>query len=345
MGQILRNWRVLAATLFSVVLIMSAYALARGVAAPPVAQASTETALLQAIATRDSDGDGLPDWEEALYGTDARNQDSFHLGMTDSEAVAKGLIVPKAIADVPTTSSIPAGRVITDPSLPSAPAEGTLTAAFAKNFFTLYINAVQQTPDGNLSQADMQSVASAALAELAQSVTLAPDFKSMQSLTVTGSGPEAMKAFAVSAEAVFLANKGTATNTETVYLQKAIEDNDTTALPQIASIAKVYRSVATGLAVLPVPAELANDGLALINAMARMSEITEDFTRVNDDPIATMLALQQYPQAVQNLGNTFIRIGNIYKTAGVSFQKGEPGASFVNLVANIAAKQKAEKKP
>src|SRR3990167_5251431 len=97
MGQILQNWRVITAILFSAVLIVGAFVLARGIESPSSAQASEETALLHAIATKDSDSDGLPDWEEALYGTDPHNQDSFHLGMSDGEAVAKGLIVPKAI--------------------------------------------------------------------------------------------------------------------------------------------------------------------------------------------------------------------------------------------------------
>ena len=68
MGQILSNWRVLTATFFAVVLIIGAYMLARNTKSPPLALASAETALLQAIAARDSDGDGLPDWEDRWRG-------------------------------------------------------------------------------------------------------------------------------------------------------------------------------------------------------------------------------------------------------------------------------------
>ncbi len=107
MGQILPNWRITLAVLFSIVLIGGSFLLAHSVESPQVAQASTETALLQAIATKDSSGDGLPDWEKSLYGIplNASTTDYFNLGMTDGEAVAKGLIVPKAVADIPTTAS------------------------------------------------------------------------------------------------------------------------------------------------------------------------------------------------------------------------------------------------
>src|SRR5207244_2422620 len=81
----LPNWRTVTALGIALVLVAGAYILARGFEAPAAARASTETALLQAIATKDSDGDGLPDWEEALYGTDPHVVDTRNLGMTDGE--------------------------------------------------------------------------------------------------------------------------------------------------------------------------------------------------------------------------------------------------------------------
>jgi len=339
------NWQILAATLFSAVLIGGAYVFARGIESPSVAQASEESALLQAIATKDSDNDGLPDWEEALYGTDPRVTDTFKLGMTDGEAVAKGLIVPKAIADISVATSSPDGRVIVDPSLPPAPAEGTLTAAFAQNFFTLYLTARENNNGADLSENQMNDIANKALSSLSSSVAVAPDFKSSKDLVVAGSGPDALKAFAVSAEAVLRKNTANATTSELNYLKSALLNNDSTAFSHIASIAKGYRNSAVGLSVLSVPKELAADDLALINSMMRMSQITTDFTKVETDTLTTMLALQQYPQVVATIGATFINIGKIYAAAGISLPAGAPGASFVNLVSDLAREQAAAKKP
>lgn len=344
MGQILRNWRIPLAVLFSAVIIVGAYLLARGVRSPQIAEASAETALLQAIATKDTDGDGLSDWEEALYGTDSNITDTFKLGMTDGEAVAKGLIVPKAIADIPVITSSPSA-LPTDGSLPPAPAEGTLTAAFAQHFFTLFMAAKEANGGGDLSESQMNDVANQALSSLASTVTIAPDYKSAKDINVSGSGAEVMKNFAAQAEAVLFKNTVNATISELDYLKSAIMNNDTTAIPHIVSIAKGYRDSAIGLAVLPVPQELATDDLMLINALMRVSEITSDFARVNDDPLATMLALQQYPQAVINLTRAFIDIGNIYKTAGISLPAGTPGASFVNLIEDMANEQATAQKP
>lgn len=330
---------MLVAALFSAVIVVGAYLLARGVESPDIAQASTESALLQAIATKDSDGDGLPDWEETLYGADPRTADTFHLGMTDGEAVAKGLLVPKAIADIPVATSSPAAA--DQDGLPPPPAEGTLTAAFAKSFFTLYLAAKQANGGEDLSESEMKNVSNQALGSLSSVVTTAPNFKSEKDVKVSGSGSDALKAFAVSAEAVLLKNTSNATKTPLGYLKSILEDNDTTAISHLASIAKMYRGSAAGLAALPVPTELATDNLALVNALMRMSEVTNDFTKADTDPLTTILALQQYVGVAQQLGAAFMNIGKVYAVADISLPNGAPGASFANLAADVIASENA----
>lgn len=338
MGQILKTWRVPIATFFSLSLVLGAYLLARGVGSPPVAQASVETALLGAIASRDSDADGLPDWEEALYSTSPTNPDTFNLGMTDGIAVARGLIVPEAIADISVATSSPSSSALIDPTLPPPPAEGTLTAQFSRQFLVTYLAAKEQNGGADLSQDDVNSIANQVLSSLS-SLAPAPDFKTAQDIRVSGSGPDALKAFAISAEAVLLKNTSNATTSEINYLKSALENNDATALPHLASLAKIYRNSAIGLAVLPVPQELAATDLTLINSLMRISEISSDFARVNTDPLATMLALYQYPQAVADLATAFLEIWKVYGVANVSLPAGAPGASFANLVEDAVASQ------
>ena len=335
------RWGVYTASIISLVLVFGTYILVKNSTHASVAEASAESALLEAIATKDSDGDGLTDWEEALYGTDPHITDSFKLGMTDGEAVARGLVVPKAIADIAVATSSP---VSFDPDgLPPPPAEGTLTAAFTQHFVTLYLLAKEANGGADLSESDMANIANEALNSLSSVIGAAPDFKSANDLKVSGSGPEALKAFAAAAEAVLRKNTSTATKSEILYLQDAVEKNDATALPYIALIAKGYRDSAIGLSVLTVPQELVADVLTLVNAMIRISEITTDFARVNDDPLAAMLALGQYPAAVQSLGTAFMHIGTVYRESGVSLPSGAPGAPFVNLIEDMASEQAAAK--
>lgn len=342
MAVILRQWRIVFATCFSALLVVGAYWAAQGTLHPPVAEASTEIELLRAIANRDSTGDGLPDWEKQLYGIplNATTTDYFGLGMTDGEAVARGLIVPKAIATAPqesTDSSV-------DPSLPAAPATGTLTDTFARNFFSLYITTREQK-GGELTQDDLDGIVTQLLDQLSSSVAPAQPFRKSSDLTVSGSGSSALQDFAVRAEAVFNANSSTASKSEIEYLKDVVQGNDNSALAHITSIGETYRKIAMGLAVLAVPSDLAATDLALINSLMRISEICTDFARVNDDPLAAMLALRQYPQAVLDMGTAFIAVGKTYRTAGINLQTGTPGAGFINLMNEVAESQASASKP
>ena len=335
MGGSLWNSRTISAAVLAVVFIGGAYYLARGTVTPPTAEASTETALLQAIATKDTDHDGLPDWEESLYGTDPTNPDTFHLGMTDGEAVARGLIVPKAIADASVATSSGATTGAAD-GVPAPAPEGTLTDAFAKNFFTLYLSTKEQNNGQALTQDQMSAVADQALAQLSESVAPAPDFKSRQDLTVSGSGADALKAYAAEAEAVFAAQGVTLPKSELAYLQDAL-NGDESAYANLDKLAGAYRRVAAGLSALAVPQELADTELALINGMARMGGSVADFERVKTDPMTAMLALEQYPKAVLAVAQALRDVQRIYAQNGASLSAGTPGAFFVNAADSIGA--------
>lgn len=322
MGKIPEHWRVLAATVFSVVLVVGAYILARGIGSPPFAEASAESALLKAIAARDSDTDGLPDWEEALYGTDPQKADSFQLGMTDGMAVSRGLIVPKASTDVLVATS----TLAVDSS--------TRTEAFAKDFFTLYLVAKQSNGGVELTSDQATVLADQAISQFLQTPTQTAGAKSIADIKVSGTGPDALRAFAISAEAVFKKYMDTTITDEMQALQDAVLSGDTDALSKLSIAAQIYRNYATGLAALPVPQELAKDHLALINAMLLRSEVDDNFAAVNTDPLAAMLAVQQFGETESAFWNAFSNIGALYASAGISLPNGTPGASFVNVITN-----------
>jgi len=338
MGQILQNWRVISAALFSAVLVVGAYLFARATLTP-LAQASAETALLQAIATRDSDNDGLRDWEEVLYGTSADNPDSFMLGMTDGEAVAKGLIVPKAITEIsmPTPTSSAGDGVDYAAFGLTAPIEGTLTDAFAKSFFSLYLATKEARSGALLTSAETSALADTALQQLSEEFGPAADFKTAADLTVSGSGPEALRSYAAAAEAVFRNHTTDATMSDIEYLQAAVQEEDESALAQLEVLAKAYRSSAAGLVVLTVPAEISADILAIVNSIMRLGKIQSDFARVDRDPLTAMLALQQYRQTEIAAERAFTALAGTYTAHGVVLSSGTPGAAFVNLMTDLGA--------
>ncbi|MCR4333639.1 MAG: hypothetical protein NUV60_01260 [Patescibacteria group bacterium] len=344
MGQILGNWRVIFATFFAMVLVVGSFMLAHNIESPSLAQASAESALLQAIATKDSDDDGLPDWEEALYGTDSHITDTFKLGMTDGEAVAKGLVIPKAIADISIGTSTPSANSEVDYKAAGikAPTEGTLTDAFAKTFFTLYVAAKQANGGRDLTSDQTSALASQTMDQLSRDFAPAADFKTVADLNVSGSGPDALHSFAILAETVMKKNASDARMSDLEYFQAAVQQDDASARTHLASLSKSYRDTAVGISILSVPQELADVDLSIINALVRLSKIYGDFARVNTDPLSAMLALQQYRQTELEAEQAFATLAHIYAANGIVLPAGEPGALFVNVIANIGVRQQAK---
>lgn len=336
MAFIYREWRIIGASALAITLIGGAYLAAVGASHPRVAEASTETALLQAIASKDSDGDGLPDWEESLYGTDPQNPDSRHLGMSDGEAVAKGLIVPKA--QVPAASTVPQAPTSATQDGIAPAATDSLTDLFAKNFFTLYVAAKQQS-GAALTSNQIDALAATALQELTASVGPAPDFKTPADIKTAGTGSDALRAYAAAAEQVFLAQGGGFSTDELDSLTAAAQDTDPNAIANLARIASAYHDIAVGLLALTAPREIAPAHLALIDALARTGSIVGDFARLRTDPVATMLALQQYPQSLADLIGAFASITHVYSSAHITLSPGTPGSQFVGLSAQLQSAQ------
>jgi hypothetical protein len=327
-----KNWMILAALAIAVALVVGAYLLAFGTTLAPSAEATTETELLKAITIKDSDGDGLPDWEELLYRTDPHTIDSRGLGMSDGEAVAKGLIVPPVSVDIaPPPAS---GQSAAELGLPS-PSEGSLTDIFAKNFFVLYLSAKQEV-GRELTEDEVALLATKAIEGLAGSVTVNADLYTAADITVAGAGSEALRAYASAGQAVLTTHSTNYPKSEVEYLAEAVK-GDASALEPIRKIATAYHNIARGLVALPVPVEVRDAHLTLVNALAAIGNTTSDFGRYDTDPLTTLLAVAQYRAAVKKMINSFVAIDEVYKAANVTFSESEAGESFVGVISNLQA--------
>ena len=85
---------------FAVIVITGAWFLSKPGGAS-LANAESTEALLKSYAIQDTDGDGLPDWEESLYGTDPKKADTDGDGVNDAQAVKEGLVKLSLSAEVP----------------------------------------------------------------------------------------------------------------------------------------------------------------------------------------------------------------------------------------------------
>jgi hypothetical protein len=312
--------------LIAVVLIVGAYFLSgKKFPSPSRLNAESTQALLQAYASKDSDADGLPDWEEALYGTSPDNAHSLRADLTDGEAVTKGLATPrysgKTATIPPTSSSLVAG-------IPgSAAAPDSLTEQFAQMFFGSYIANRGNAPDN----AEIQAFVLSSVQQLA-TTQIRPAMYGIADINISGTGSEALIAYAIAAEAAFAAHKTNLPYSETDYFKDAVEKGDKTALKNVTVISESYTATAASLAKIRAPKELASQHLAMINAMSRVGGDVADLASVKTDPIRSMLGMQSYQEDAVVFVNTLTSAYSVFTGAGVSIQTGNPGAAFYNLL-------------
>ncbi len=276
---------------------------------------STRDLLVQ-YAAKDTDADGLPDWEEALYGTDPNNAHSVRADVLDGEAVQQGLVKPKFASATSTPVDVN--------SLPGTTANSnTLTDQFAREFFASYL---QKSTVGTPSAEAVATFVENKVDTLTKQGVLAT-FNQTQ-IRIAGSGEDALRAYARAVDVATQPYSANASKGELEYYFDALSKDDAAALAKVRAIATSYTLSAGAYMKVPVPAEAAATHLALANALADTGRALTDMTAFSTDPLQAMVGVGRYPAAAQRVLNGMAALHAVYVSAGVSIEAGEPGYDF-----------------
>lgn len=273
--------------------------------------------ILVSYASKDSDSDGLPDWQEALYGTDPNNAHSVSPNLSDSEAVAQGLVKAK-FASATTTPA----DATTIPGKQAGPT--TLTDQFSKELFGQYL----KTRGGaQPSAADISTFVQQGIAQLKKTQVKQDTFNQGQ-VKVSGTGPDALLAYAASAELALAKTDVHSDKTELDYYSLAVNKNDTKALVEVKKYSVAYASAGQALMKIAVPKELALSHLKLTNALMRYSQSVSDMAELTNDPIRAMLGMATYSDNALLLAGALGEMNAVYVAEHVIPTPGTTGSSF-----------------
>lgn len=327
-----RTVRISGALLISAVLIAAGYFLAPR--PTTIADAASTDALLKAYAAQDTDKDGVPDWQEALYETDPNNAHSVDPKLTDSEAIAKGLVKPRFAADTSATT--------TSKSSSTAAAPTTLTDRFARSFFEQYF-----TGRGTATpSADQIAKFVRTSVDNLEAANAANDRYSLRDLTTTTGGAAGLKTYATGMQTAILANISGAPRDELSYAQDLIAGKNTaSAVSWMGKISRAYQASAAAIVKIPVPQEASYADLKIANASYRLGQAISDMSAMQTDPLRTMLGMAEYNDAADALAAALTEMGMVYDREQVTIQRGEPGAYFFGMLILGTAEQNATKKP
>ncbi len=313
------------------ILVIGAY-IASGRQVPILSvNAESSEELLKEYAVKDTDSDGLADWEEALYGTDPRDAHSVRATLTDKEAVTQGIATPRYAGQsfAAATSTV----AVEVPGVPAAP--DSLTEQFSRLFFSNYMTTRGDAPP---SPEAAQSFVTSAVAELTathgQTIAYAAG-----EVRVSGSGAAALRTYAVAVENAFFANDPKQTASELAYFQDAVQKGDTSGLSKLAIISNAYAGLGRDLMTISVPTEAATAHLSFANAVARLSTSVADMGAFEKDPLRAMLGLGQYENDAESFRTALTLLAEAFTSNNLVLTPGEAGYYTYNMVQTAAITQ------
>ena len=319
-------------------------------AAGPAPLSAVETrAKVQEFMVLDSDHDGLPDWEEALYKTGPHNPDTDGDGTTDGDEV-------KANRDPLKANTAPKGQEPNDKIDEKILADNkkiqddftklSTTDQMGRLLFSQYLatKKVGQT----LTDSDIASIVQNAISEMPNI-----SFKqySLTSLTTTPlTSPETIKKYGNDVAKVLmndLFSKKLAEQDYDFYGMAQIKnlmlvmqsttntDRINKASLELGPIISEYKILVSDLLNVTAPLSLAGKHLALINAFEAIHDNASQIQASANNPILLPSLLTSYSDNINSLWDTITDTGNIFTENNIVFAPTDFG---IQIFSGIIAK-------
>lgn len=212
---------------------------------------------------KDTDGDGLRDWEETLWGLDLNNPDTDGDGETDGEKIRK--IQEKLLAEQDSES------------------QKTYTDAIAKEVVTLVATLDAQSGFNAESEAVLVD-------ELSNFLKANPQKKvyTLADIQTGNSKPEDIKKYKDAMGAVL--GKYVFTVEEMVYFKNFEQQSDDHDPAMYIGISKKAENTVKGIEKITVPKSLALKHLTVLNGFEKIKEIADNINMYETDPLVALVA-------------------------------------------------------
>ncbi len=229
------------------------------------------------LVKNDTDGDSIPDWEEALWGTDKNKAETFD-GMTDEEYIKKKKEELNMPTDAENTDSTP----------------HTETERFAHDFFSAY------TALKDSGQVDSETINNFSNA-LGQSV-IDPniiDQYGINDIKVDQSGDESKKDAYYEAvvdlyDTEQSSGLGDELNIVSEMLAAYSSTGQETGSEKLGAIADAYQDFAKKLMALSAPISLSEYHLRIANSANNTGIAVRNMMKMTSDPVVGLAGLSQY---------------------------------------------------
>ncbi len=275
---------------------------------------------------KDSDNDGLKDWEEALWKTDPNNPDTDKDGTPDGQEIKQGrnpLLASKNGKNDKLENQKPKETASLLPNeLPS------LTDLLSQQFFSDYLF-LKEKDGGQISQKSQEELIASFIGatdnfeQINKGLYLKSDIKIDLQET-----PESIKEYGNNLALIIKKYFDSIPETEMTIFAKAVKEEKENGLNKLEPIASAYRNTAKDMLSLKTPPSFSDSHLNLINYFNSIAKEIDAMQKSYGDPVQAVLALKQYQvdsvaayQILRNLNNYFLH-------KKVVFENNEPAEFF-----------------
>ena len=240
------------------------------------------------LVSKDTDSDGIPDWEEGLYGTDPTKKETTP-GVPDSTAIA----------------NLKTSQVLISTDNPE-PENLTKTDKFSRDLFA---TVAATTQSGALDQSTADQIGSSLAANIQNSpqgkVYTLNDIKIIKDDSI-----QAVKKYNDATDSIHAKYPGKGDPLD--VLQRFVVDENTVDVSVLAELTPIIgqtNNIISALVKTSVPQSLAQMHLDFINGLEKMSENLNSIQLYDTDPVVAMGAINQYEDNATAMQSTFTTLG------------------------------------
>lgn len=238
--------------------------------------------------TTDSDGDGLPDWEEELRGTDPMRK-----------------------------------TTITDPEIPEGekyiPAS-TVTDRFAEVFLE---DLVRTSAGRTLSPEEEAALLERSAAKL--EATASEPLLTQADIHIVAANTLTDHRTYGNAVGGILIDRSIDNENELILLHDALVSGDTSALSELEAVSTAYAGMVADLIALPTPSAFAREHVALVNVLIQARTNARAMSNAFADPLAALVRARRYEQDATALYYALDSIRVLLESRDITYTNSEPG--------------------
>lgn len=283
--------------------------------------------------SKDTDTDGLKDWEEVLWGTNPKKPDTDGDGTQDNDEILVKRDPTKAgpndaLTDISTLTARSSNNTDTSST------EENITQSIASKFGAAYFKQKLSTQGNNI---DPQQFTTAAFNEITNSIktgiSQAPQdhYTASDFATSADNSSESIRAY-INALGTIIESTQFPKKNELEIAQNALTSDNFDGLGELTQFSIGYKTLAENMLGMKVPTSMLDTHYAMANSFWRLSTIVHDMAQLHEDPIKGMVAMNQYTDEAARSVAPLKRVVQEIRNKNFQFTQGEGGTAFTKYL-------------